>query len=377
MDTAGPVVPRPVREGAQRPSPSLSAPGARPLPWLLAWVPVVVTGVLATQNPLGLDRVLLSAALIGGLCLLGLTMVAGIRELRTAEARAQAALARAAAAEAAEHARAEELTLQLNETQRMQQQMVQASKMAAVGELAAAVAHEVNNPLTGILGFSELLLAGLDRNDPRRADVAVVHSEAMRARSIVRALLEFARPRPPQRIPTQPNDMVKSAVDLVRFRAQERRVTIVEDYGSVPNLEIDPDALKQVLLNLFSNAFEAMPSGGELRVTTLKSDGRIGLRVADNGIGMDPTTRSRIFSPFFTTRAGTEGGTGLGLSVGLRIVEGHGGSIEVTSEAGRGSTFTIWLPISEPAFQGAVIAPSVEPITSPDSRGTPTRGAAA
>jgi two-component system NtrC family sensor kinase len=250
--------------------------------------------------------------------------------------------------------------------------------MAAVGELAAAVAHEVNNPLTGILGFSELLLAGMTANDPMRADVAVIHSEAVRARGIVRALLEFARPRPPQRMQTEPNAMVRSAVDLVRFRAQERHVTIVEDYGKVPSLELDPDAMKQVLLNMFSNAFEAMPRGGELRVATLRSGDRVGLRVADNGVGMDASTRSRIFTPFFTTRAGSEGGTGLGLSVGLRIVESHGGSIEVDSKAGGGAAFTIWLPVAEPAFRGAVILPSVEPASAPDNHHhAPRKGAAA
>jgi signal transduction histidine kinase len=171
--------------------------------------------------------------------------------------------------------------------------------------------------------------------------------------------------------------MVRSAVDLVRFRAQERRVTIVEDYGNVPGLEIDPDAMKQVLLNLFSNAFEAMPTGGELHVATLRSGDRIGLRVADNGVGMDASTRNRIFTPFFTTRSGAEGGTGLGLSVGLRIVEGHGGSIEVDSQSGSGSTFTIWLPIAEPAFQGAIIVPAVDSAPARDRHETPGKGAAA
>ena len=375
MERAVPVRRTRARADPERPRATLSSPGARPGPWLLAWAPVVALGLLATQNPLGLERALALLALGSGLLLLGLTMFAGLRELRAAEAEALAALARAEAAEAAAHAHAEKLQNQLDETQRMQQQMVQASKMAAVGELAAAVAHEVNNPLTGILGFSELLLAGLDAGDPKRADMAVIHSEAVRARGIVRALLEFARPRPPQRVQAEPNAMVRSAVDLVRFRAQERRVTIVEDYGSVPSLEIDPDAMKQVLLNLFSNAFEAMPAGGELRVATLRSGDRIGLRVADNGIGMEPSTRNRIFTPFFTTRAGTEGGTGLGLSVGLRIVEGHGGSIEVDSEAGSGSTFTIWLPISGPAFQGAVIMPAVD--AAPPRDHTPRKGAAA
>jgi signal transduction histidine kinase len=378
MDTSGAVAPAAQSDAGSQPSGrALPPPGTRPLPWLLAWAPVATAGVVAALDVMGLGQPVGFLAVIAALLLLGLTMFAGIRELHAAEERTNEALGRAEAAEAAEHARAEELTEQLEETQRMQRQMVQASKMAAVGELAAAVAHEVNNPLTGVLGFSELLLASLPASDPKRADIAVIHSEAVRARSIVRALLEFARPRPPQRIPTEPNAVVRSAVDLVRFRAQERRVTIVERYGDVPSLEIDPDAMKQVLLNLFSNAFQAMPNGGELRVATVKSGRQVGLRVADNGTGMDATTRDSIFRPFFTTRAGSEGGTGLGLSVGLGIVEGHGGTIEVESEAGVGSTFTIWLPISKRAFKGPVIVPVVDASPAPDGSRSRHKGAAA
>ena len=243
---------------------------------------------------------------------------------------------------------------QLSEVGRVQQQLAQASKLGAIGELAAAVAHEVNNPLTGILGFSELLLTELQEDDPRHEEAAVIQAEAVRARSIIRSLLEFARPRPPQRISSDLNSLSRSTLELVRFRARETGVSIVEEYGDLPRLDIDPDALKQVMLNLLNNAFEAMPRGGELRVATRADGDRVGLTLADNGIGMDNATRARIFTPFFSTRAGTGGGTGLGLSVSLRIVESHGGSIEVDSEPGRGALFTVWLPTSWSAFAGAV-----------------------
>ncbi len=136
---------------------------------------------------------------------------------------------------------------QLLEVQRVQQQLVRASKLGAVGELAAAVAHEVNNPLTGILGFSELLLAELPADDPRHQEASIIQAEAVRARAIIRSLLEFARPRPPQRIPTDLNALVRSTLDLVRFRTQEAGIWIAEEYGELPCLEIDPDAFKQVL----------------------------------------------------------------------------------------------------------------------------------
>jgi signal transduction histidine kinase len=238
------------------------------------------------------------------------------------------------------------LRLQLVEVQRVQQQLVQVSKLGAVGELAAAVAHEVNNPLTGILGFAELLMDELPEDDPRHEEACVIRDEAVRARSIVKALLEFARPRQPQRVPTNLNDLARSTLELVRFRAADAQVRIVADYGDLPWLEVDADAFRQVLLNLFNNAIDAMPRGGRLHITTVDQPERVGVMVSDEGVGMDDDTRSRIFTPFFSTRADNSGGYGLGLSVSLQIVEGHGGAIEVDSTPGHGSTFTVWLPRS-------------------------------
>jgi signal transduction histidine kinase len=249
---------------------------------------------------------------------------------------------------------------QLVEVQRVQEQLIQASKLGAVGELAAAVAHEVNNPLTGILGFAELLMAELPEDDPRHGEAEVIRDEAVRSRSIIRALLEFARPRPPQRIPTNIDDLARATIDLIRFRASEGDIRIVATYGDLPCLEIDADAFRQVLLNLFNNAVDAMPQGGELRVTTLAETERVGVVIADVGVGMDEVTRERIFTPFFSTRAGSGGGTGLGLSVSLQIVESHGGTIDVDSAPGRGSVFTVWLPRSSPAFEGDILVSGTE-----------------
>ena len=336
--------------------------GAR-LALLLAWPPVLGVGLLATVDAFGLGADLAVAAWTSGLGLIGLTLLAGLRDLRAAEARAGVALERAVAAETAQRARADELAaiLRASESeQRVQRQLVQATKLGAIGELAAAVAHEVNNPLTGILGFAELLVAELPDDDPRHHEASIIHAEAVRARTIIRALSEFARPRPRQRIPTDLNELARSTLDLLRFRAGEAGVWIVEEYDDLPCLEVDPDALRQVLLNLLNNAVDAMPSGGELRLATRMVDDRVGLIVADNGVGMDARTLSRIFAPFFSTRAGSGGGTGLGLSVSLQIVEGHGGSIDVESEPGKGAVFTVWLPVPWPAFDGAGILPGTE-----------------
>jgi two-component system NtrC family sensor kinase len=222
------------------------------------------------------------------------------------------------------------------------------------------VAHEVNNPLTGILGFAELLLSELPADDPRHDEVAVIRDEAVRARTIVKALLEFARPRPPQRVPASLDDLVRSTLELVRFRAHEADVVIVADYAEVSCLEVDPDAVKQVLLNLFNNAIDAMPGGGTLSLSTEQVEDRFCVVVGDTGIGMDEETRSRIFTPFFSTRADGGDGTGLGLSVSRQIVESHGGTIEVESTPGNGAVFTVWLPASWRAFEGAVVVPDGE-----------------
>jgi signal transduction histidine kinase len=241
------------------------------------------------------------------------------------------------------------LRRQLAEVQRVQQQLIQASKLGAIGELAAAVAHEVNNPLTGILGFSELLLVEMPPEDTRRAEVSVIHDEAMRARSIIRSLLDFARPRTPQRVDTDLNALAGSAVELVRYRAQEAQIHVDEDYGELPSVQIDPDSFKQVLLNLYTNAIEAMPDGGTMSISTRVLDGRVAIAVADSGIGIDRGTRDRIFTPFFSARARGGYGTGLGLAVSLNIVQGHGGTIEFQSEPGHGSVFTVWLPVTAPS----------------------------
>ena len=266
---------------------------------------------------------------------------------------------------------------QLAEVQRVQQQLVQASKLGAVGELAGAVAHEVNNPLTGILGFAELLMDELPADDPRHDEAVVIRDEAFRARSIVKALLEFARPRQPQRIPTNLNDLAGSTLELVRFRASGAGVKIVAECGDLPRLNIDADAFSQVLLNLFGNALDAMPRGGTLRVATLVDAESVRIVVSDDGVGMDERTRGRIFAPFFSTKTGGSGGNGLGLSVSLQTVESHGGTIEVESAPGRGSTFTVSLPITSQVVESATSPGHTDsPAAALDNR-SPSKGSEA
>jgi signal transduction histidine kinase len=236
---------------------------------------------------------------------------------------------------------------ELDERARVQDQLIRASRMAAVGELAAGVAHEVNNPLTGVLGFSELLLEEMPDDDPRRPDVKTIWEEAMRARSIVRALGDFARPTAPRVTPVDLPEIVDRTIDLIRYPLKRAGVIIVESHDELPLIELDPGAIQQVILNVLTNAMEAMPEGGTLRVETTLRGSEAVTTIADDGVGMEDVVAAQAFVPFFTERRDT-GAAGLGLSASLGLVESHGGSISLTSRRGAGTTVEIHLPISRP-----------------------------
>jgi two-component system NtrC family sensor kinase len=230
-----------------------------------------------------------------------------------------------------------------------EQRLIQAAKLAAVGEMAAGVAHELNNPLTTIVGFAELVRDELPQGSTSRVDLETVLREALRARDVVRRLLDFSRSSEMVRVKADINALVSDTLGLVRHLLGSNGVqvrTTLDD--SIPWGFVDRDQIKQVLLNLFHNALHAMPSGGEITITTScrQKYGRdwITVTITDNGVGIPPDNMERIFEPFFTTRSG-EGGTGLGLSVTYGIVTSHGGRIEAESAPGEGASFTVWLPV--------------------------------
>lgn len=236
----------------------------------------------------------------------------------------------------------------LRAQQTAESRLVQAAKLAAVGEMAAGVAHELNNPLTTVSGFAELLLDETPANAPYRADLEMVLHEAHRARSVVRHLLDFARQGEHARARADVNELIQDVLALMTHFIHTSGVQL--EVGLAPDLPwitLDGNQMKQVLLNLLHNALHAMPGGGRLQVRTLcharEEHDWVIIEVGDNGVGMDPTEIGRIFDPFYTTRA-ESGGTGLGLSVTYGIVTDHGGTIEVQSERGKGSTFSVWLP---------------------------------
>jgi signal transduction histidine kinase len=241
-----------------------------------------------------------------------------------------------------------ELRTELARRQKDERRVIQASRAAAVGELAAGVAHEVNNPLTGILGFSELLIGDLEPDDPRRADLETIRDEALRARRIVSALQDFAAPAAPQLAPTDLAVLVHRTIELTRYAIERRGVLIVEDLAALPPIRLDASAIQQAILHVLTNAGQAVGSGGRIDVGIRAEGPDAVVSIADDGVGMDATTIGLAFEPFFTGRPDIPGvppARGLGLSISSGLVESHGGTIHLDSWPGRGTTVEIRLPM--------------------------------
>jgi len=237
---------------------------------------------------------------------------------------------------------------QMAELKQTQAQLIQSAKLAAIGELAANVAHEINNPLTSVLGFTSYLAEQIQPGQPMREELDLILEEATRARDIVRDLLNFSRQREFEPELTEINPVVEQTIAMVRRQGSLDSVTINEAYGDeLPFVEIDPSRMKQVFLNIINNAGYAMKDGGALTIRTYAADGAVAIDFSDTGVGIAPEHLDRIFDPFFTTKPSVSG-TGLGLSVSLGIVQAHGGTIEVQSRLGKGAIFTVKLPAKHP-----------------------------
>ncbi len=226
-------------------------------------------------------------------------------------------------------------------------QLLQAAKLASVGELASGMAHEINNPIGIILGRTDYILTTQD-NLPAEVkdDLRVVRNQAERVASTVRGLLTFARPSPLQMRRVDLAQVVDQAIALEVPRCRTAHVKMERSsFERFPPIHADPDRLQQVLVNLMNNAIDAMPKGGQLSVNLARGGaGHVTVNISDTGIGISEEDQARIFDPFFTTKPAGKG-TGLGLAVSYGIIRDHGGEILVSSLPGKGSTFTVVLPM--------------------------------
>ncbi len=236
----------------------------------------------------------------------------------------------------------EDLRRQMWELKNAQEQLVQAAKLVAIGELASNVAHEINNPLTSILGYAELIKEETDIESIMK-DVEIIENDSLRARDIVHQLLEFSRKRSLEMKRININGLLTEVIGLVSLQLKDTQIVISEDFADIPAIEGDPNQLKQVFLNIINNATFAMQNEGTLGIATSIKDSTIHISVSDTGRGIPREVISRVFEPFFSTKK--EKGTGIGLSVSYKIIQSHNGRIEVESQEGKGSTFTVILPI--------------------------------
>lgn len=234
------------------------------------------------------------------------------------------------------------LRSQMNQLQDAQEQLVQAAKLVAIGELASNIAHEINNPLTSILGYAELIKEETDIESIMR-DVDIIEKESLRARDIVQQLLEFARKRSLETVTLDINVLLLEAIELVSVQVKDTRIEVREDFGDIPTTLGDANQLKQVFINIINNAVFAMQDKGVLGISTRVKDGKIKINISDTGRGIPVEVISRIFEPFFSTKK--EKGTGIGLSVSYKIIRSHNGRIDVESKEDEGSTFIVTLPI--------------------------------
>ena len=235
----------------------------------------------------------------------------------------------------------------ITDKRRLEKYLAQTEKLASIGQLASGVAHEINNPLGVIKVYANLISRGQEADSQTMKDVAVIQKHTEQCKSVVEALLNFARVSEPQKSHTDMQHCVDEVLSVIEPQMQKDRITIEKEFGeNLPGLIVDAQQIQQVLLNLFLNAQQAMPDGGRIAVSTFLQKDMMVVQIADTGMGISDKNIDRIFDPFFTTKDAGQG-TGLGLSVSYGIIEQHGGKIEVSSTPGKGSTFKIFLPLND------------------------------
>lgn len=266
----------------------------------------------------------------------------------------------------------------VTDLKRLEEQLIQAEKLAAMGQMLAGVAHELNNPLTAILGVTELLRERLDTDETMQRQLELTHRQARRAARIVQNLLEFSRPASPQKKPLDVNVLVERTLQLQEHSLRRNQITVnFQAHPGLPPVLGDGNQLIQVLLNLVTNAEQAIREvreSGNIEICIILEDGRITVTVQDDGVGIRPEALPRIFDPFYTTKR-PGGGTGLGLSICMSIIREHGGNLDAKALPGGGSVFTLTLPVAsdsslpETGIAGAGEAAVASPVSETATNG--------
>jgi signal transduction histidine kinase len=234
----------------------------------------------------------------------------------------------------------------IEQLQKLNEQLTRTEKLAAMGTLSAGVAHEVNNPLASISSLIQMMQSKDDLDAETRDRLELISTQISRISQVTRDMMDFARTRPAAKSAANINEIIETGLRLANFDKAFQKLRIVKTLDAfLPEVNADPDQLQQVFLNLFLNARDAMPDGGDLEIVTSYAPGSgfLAVEISDTGVGIDPNNAKQVFDPFFTTKPAGKG-TGLGLAVCYGIVTAHGGRIEITPNNGLGTRFTVHLP---------------------------------
>jgi PAS domain S-box-containing protein len=237
-----------------------------------------------------------------------------------------------------------EITKDITERKRLERQLLHSERLASMGTLASSLAHEINNPLSVILGFAQDLLTEIPADSPHSQSLRIIEQEAVRCGRVLQRLLHFARAHPPSMTEVNIGSILQSVVELIRPQAKKLKIeSRLKVAKNLPNIQGDANQLEQLVLNLALNALQAMPDGGKLTITADEESGRVTIAVADTGVGIENADLPRVFDPFFSRKG--VAGTGLGLSICQRIVTEHHGEVRIESEAGKGTRVLVHLPV--------------------------------
>jgi len=241
----------------------------------------------------------------------------------------------------------QELSAYVRKLEESQEQLIRAEKLTSLGQLAASIAHEINNPLAGVLVYTQLLSKKVTgdafKKEEALSNLSKMETEISRCSRIIRNLLDFARQKEPTLRLVDVNQVIEQVLSMVGHQAQMQNVEVVQEFSpSLPKVVADFDQLQQIFTNLALNAIQAMPEGGELTVRSSAVDSEVRVDVQDTGCGISKENMGKLFTPFFTTKVKGKG-VGLGLAVVHGIIERHKGRIEVQSDVGEGTTFSVYL----------------------------------